>query len=612
MRILLFLGITCWVTAFKVYGQAYTPASIFAHNDYATAQPFYRAYTHQAGYIEADIFLKDGKLLVAHTGAELAGATTLDVLYLKPIQQKIIENAGFAYPDQNRVLTLMIDLKTEASATVTRLIEVVETYPQLLQSKTFRIAISGNMPPPATWNTYPAWLHFDGRPGIDYTPEQLQRVVMISTGMPALTNWNGKGVLVKDQYDRVAAVVTNAHAMNKPVRFWGAPDFVSAWMKLINLVQADIINTDHVEELAQFFKNRERTTYTNQNLHPAYVPAVSTKWKKVPRNIILMIGDGTGLAQLYSGYSANGGNLSIFNIPTVGLSITPSANSYITDSAAGATAMASGVKTNNRYIGVDTTRTAVPTIVEELEQHGYNTALISCDDVTGATPASFYAHQPERGMSEPIAADFMNSGVDILIGGGSEHFLNRKDNRNLITELTASGYAVATRFAAIDSITHKRFVILDNEAVVSVQKGRGDFLAKSLRKTLSRLNNQKSNFFVMAEGAQIDWGGHDNNLGYIITEVLDFDKAVAEAMKFVDADAETLLIITADHETGGLSLLDGDMHRGYVQGSFSTTDHSGIPVPVFAYGPGAENFQGVYQNTAIYQKMKMLLMGAKK
>lgn len=612
MRILLVVGITCWVTVFNVYSQAYTPASIFAHNDYATAQPFYKAYANEAGYMEADIFLKDGKLLVAHTEADLAHASTLEALYLKPIQQKVSEHNGFAYPDQNRMLTLMIDLKTEATTTLAVLMKGMETYPQLLHSKTFRIAISGNIPPPATWNTYPVWLYFDGRLGVDYTPEQLHRVVMISTSMPALTNWNGKGVLVKDQYDRVAAIVANAHAMNKPVRFWGAPDFVSAWMKLINLVQADIINTDHVEELAQFFKNRERTTYNNQHFHQAYIPAVSTKWKKTPRNIILMIGDGTGLAQLYSGYSANGGKLSIFNIPTVGLSITPSANSYITDSAAGATAMASGIKTNNRYIGVDTTGTAVPTIVEELEQRGYNTALISCDDVTGATPASFYAHQPERGMSEPIAADFIKSGVDILIGGGREHFASRTDNRNVIQELTGLGYSVATSFAAIDSITDKRFVILDNEAVVSIQKGRGDFLTKSLRKTLSVLNNQKPNFFVMAEGAQIDWGGHDNNLGYIITEVLDFDKAVAEAMKFVDADAETLLIITADHETGGLSLLDGDMHRGYVQGSFSTTDHSGIPVPVFAYGPGAENFQGVYQNTAIYQKMKMLLMGAKK
>lgn len=594
------------------FGQAYTPASVFAHNDYATAQPFYVAYNNRVGFIEADIFLKEGKLLVAHTEAELPKALLLEDLYLKPLQEKIVGNKGLAYPESDQVLTLMIDLKTDAGSTLPVLIKLIESYPQLIQAKAFRMAISGNMPLPTDWNNYPQWLYFDGRPEINYTPDQLKRVVMISTSMAALTRWNGKSILVKEDQQRVDAVVNKAHAWGKPVRFWGAPDFVSAWMKLISHVKADIINTDHVEAIVTFFKDHDRTTYLNSDFHEAYVPSPKTKWKKAPRNIILMIGDGTGLAQWYSGYTANRGSLSVFNIPTVGLSVTASASSYITDSAAGATSMATGVQTNNRYIGVDANGVSVPTLAEELKQQGYNTAIISSDDVTGATPASFYAHQPERGLSEPIAADFMKSGVDILIGGGIKNFTERKDKRNLLDELKADGYFVSTSFASLNAITENRFVVLDTTASVSIQNGRKNILSQALSKSLNTLTKQKKSFFVMLEAAQIDWGGHANNLGYIVTEVLDFDTVIGEAMQFVDNHPETLLIITADHETGGLSMLDGDLKSGYVQGAFSTTDHSGIPVPVFAYGPGAEYFKGVYPNTAVYSKIKALIQGKKK
>lgn len=595
-----FLTLSC-------FAQSYSPSQVFAHNDYATERPFYTAYQNQVGYIEADIFLAAGELKVAHTESELANAVLLEDLYLKPIQKILIENNGYAYKDSDQVLTLMIDLKTEARSTLPVLIRLIESYPQLIQSRTFSIAISGNLPAPAEWSNYPKWLFFDGRSGINYTQDQLQRVVMISASLPSLTNWNGKGVFVKDHFDRVMNIVNQAHAMKKPIRFWGSPDFVSAWIKLIHLVKVDIINTDHVAELVHFFKNIKNTTYSNNDIHQAYMPSPSIKWKKKPTNIILMIGDGTGLAQLYSGYTANHGSLSIFNIPTVGLCVTTSANNYITDSAAGATAIATGSKTNNRYIGVDSNAKPVSTLVELLHLQDYHTALITCDDVTGATPASFYAHQPERGMSEQIANDFLKSNVDILIGGGLENFSLRKDKRNLLDSLHAYGYSVATQFEALDTITNSRFVVLDNEVVTPIQRGRGEFLSKSLSKSLSILGVNRQKFFLMLEGAQIDWGGHDNNLGYIVTEVLDFDKAVAEAMKYVDADDNTLLIVTADHETGGLSLIEGDIESGFVQGSFSTTDHSGIPVPLFAYGPGAELFKGVYPSHEIFVKIRRLL-----
>jgi alkaline phosphatase len=134
--------------------------------------------------------------------------------------------------------------------------------------------------------------------------------------------------------------------------------------------------------------------------------------------------------------------------------------------------------------------------------------------------------------------------------------------------------------------------------------GRNEFLTRSLQKTIKTLGNR---FFIMAEGAQIDYGGHVNNLPYVITEMMDFDKAIGEAMKFADEDGHTLVIVTADHETGGLSLLDGDISKGQADGNFSSNDHSAVMVPVFAYGPHSLEFRGVYENTEIFAKIIRLL-----
>jgi alkaline phosphatase len=234
-------------------------------------------------------------------------------------------------------------------------------------------------------------------------------------------------------------------------------------------------------------------------------------------------------------------------------------------------------------------------------------ALISAGDITDATPASFYAHQKERSFSEAIAADFLNSPIDILIGGNYNAFAKRKDGQNLMLKLQQKGYVTRNRFSGLDSISANKFVILDNDAVLPLQKGRGNFLASSLSKSMQVLSKNKKGFFIMAEGAQIDHGGHQNNTSFLVQEMLDFDMAVGEAMKFVDKDGETLLIVTADHETGGLSLLDGNLKQGYIAGNFSTDDHTAIPVPVFAYGPHSQDFRGVYENTELFKKIMRLI-----
>lgn len=587
--------------------QIFTASNIFAHNDYEKKVPFFGAYDRQVGYIEADVHLVDGKLLVAHDKANVLSDKTLDQLYLGPLQEKISLNKGSVYADAKRSLALMIDMKTDGQSTLLAIIQLLNKYPSLTACKTLNITMSGNMPPPGQWSAYPPFIKFDGRPGVSYTEEQWKRITLVSASFAAYSKWNGKGVIPRKEHGMLEEVIKVAHDRKKPVRFWATPDFANAWIKEMEL-GIDVLNTDHVSDLAEFLVLLPKNSFTSNAPHRIYTPLYNReRWRKTPKNVILMIGDGTGLAQWYSGYTANRGALNVFQLTDVGLSITSSSDNYITDSAAGATAMATGSKTNNRFVGVDSTGKPLATVAEAFKKNKFNVAIISNGDVTDATPASFYAHRNERSMSEEIALDFTNSDIDILVGGGEKAFMKRKDGRNLMNELSDRKYEVSNAFRSIDAVKSHRFVILEDSSVVSKQKGRGDFLSRSLNKSLAVLSAQPQPFLIMEEGAQIDWGGHENNMEYVIREVLDFDQAIAEAIKFVDKNNETLLIITADHETGGLTLLDGNFTKGSVMGKFSTNDHTGIAVPVFSYGPGAEQFRGVYQNTEIYRKIMALM-----
>lgn len=587
------------------YSQQFTSASVLAHNDYLQNTPFHTAYQHEVGYIEVDIFLQKGKLLVAHTSQEIDNSRTLEMLYLKPLEQAIQNNKGYAYLDKNKSLALMIDLKTDGALTLTSLNKLLTKYPTLTSCKTLRFIISGNMPNPITWSQYPAFIFFDGRPDIEYTPEQLNRVAFISDNFNRYSLWNGKGKMTKQDLNKVMNIINTVHNQGKKIRFWSAPDFKNAWMTFMQL-KVDILNTDQVESLAQYLQEIPNLTYTHDEPHQVYVPKNIFKTNK-PKNIILLIGDGMGLTQVYGGYTANRGALNIFNISTIGLSITTAADHYITDSAAGATAMATGQKTNNRYVGVDTLGRPLASITDDLNTKGYQTILISSGDITDATPAAFYSHQSERSMSEAIANDMLHSNIDIIIGAGLSPFIKRKDSTNLFDKLQNKGYMISTNLAVLDTIAMNRFIVLNESAGKRKLDSRGSFLVNAFHASLRSQQKEEIPFFMMAEGAQIDWGGHANELNYVISEMLDFDQLVGAALKFADDNQETLVIVTADHETGGLALTGGDIAKGSIEGSFSTVDHTAVIVPVFAYGPGAINFQGVFQNTEIYHKIMNLV-----
>jgi alkaline phosphatase len=585
----------------------YTAAQVHSHNDYEQPVPFHTAYQLQAGSIEADVYLKEGELYVAHNPEDIRKDRTLEALYLKPLQGMVQKNGGSAYARKEATLQLMIDLKTEGRPTLLQLVKKLSKYPEITANPTVQVVISGNVPAPATWTDYPAYIRFDGRPGQAYTAPQLERVAMISIDFGRYSKWNGKGKIVKTEQERLSSLIDSVHRLNKKLRFWATSDQPNAWKALMGL-GVDYIGTDDIPGLVNFLKKLPDNEYRSTAAHRVYTPQyVRNDQRSKVKNVILLIGDGMGLAQIYAGYTAAAGQLNLFNFLNIGFSKTSSADSYITDSAAGATAMATGQKTQNRVIGLDAQGKKATPLPDLLATNGMSSGLISSGDITDATPACFYAHQPERSMSEAIAADFLNSPVSILIGGNYAAFGQRKDGQSLIPALQRKGYVTADRFAALDTITASRYVVLDNDAVVPKGKGRGDFLCQSFRKVTTTLSKNKQGFFLMAEGAQIDHGGHANQLAFVVKEMLDFDLLVGEAMQFADRDGETLVIVTADHETGGLSLLDGDIRKGYVAGNFSSPDHSGVTVPVFAYGPHSLDFRGVYENTEIFEKIRRIL-----
>lgn len=574
----------------------YTTANAHSHNDYLQAKPFTLAFDRGFGSVEADVFERNGELYVAHTAAEIDSARTLRRLYLQPLQQMIEEKKG-VFGESKQTLQLLIDFKTAGVPTMQALLQQLQAFPAITGNPRIQLVISGSRPDVSLWNNYPSYILFDGQPAVQYTAEQLRRIPLFSDSFRNYTQWNGKGTLVKEDKTKLEAVLSKTHGLQKKFRFWATPDEVNAWKTMMNL-GVDYINTDKVDELANYLQRRIQAQYQASAPHPVYTPQYRNNDRPARvKNVILLIGDGMGLAQIYSGYTANFGNLNLFQLLNIGFSKTSSSSSYITDSAAGATAMASGKKTNNRYVGVDATGVRLPAIPDLIAPLKMSSGLISSGDITDATPAAFYGHVKDRSLSKDIAQDFLNSPVSLMIGSGGKHF------SPISEQLAQKGFRYATQLSALDTISGGKYLVLADSAALTIQKGRGDFLQHSLKKALQTLSTNKEGFFLMLESAQIDWGGHANSVPYLTTEMLDFDRTIGAALQFADTNGETLVIVTADHETGGLSLLDGNISKGYVDGQFSTTDHSGILVPVFAYGPRSMNFRGVYENTEIFEKI---------
>jgi len=334
--------------------------------------------------------------------------------------------------------------------------------------------------------------------------------------------------------------------------------------------------------------------------------ATSTADEPGPTNVILMIGDGMGLAQIHAGAAIRRGQMAMFHYDHMGLVETRSASHYVTDSAAAGTAMATGVSTTNGFVGLDPEQKPHPSILSLAKAAGMATGIVVSTSAVDATPAAFFAHHPDRWDGEAIALDFVDAPPDVFIGGGRRYFNARSDGRNLLDNLKRAGYAIAASREELENESSDRLAaFLFDDKPPPVSNGRGDFLPAAVTKAIALLSGEPDGFFLMVEGAQIDSGGHARDLTYQSTETADFDDAVAVALAFSSKRTDTLVIVTADHETGGLTITNGNPQAGTVEGAYGLDNHSGIMVPIFASGNSAGLFSGVYRNTDIFEKIRV-------
>ncbi len=333
-----------------------------------------------------------------------------------------------------------------------------------------------------------------------------------------------------------------------------------------------------------------------------------------PKNIVLIIGDGMGpgalkLTSLYQ--HAAEGRLVLEQLPVASLCTTRSASSNVTDSAAASTAFACGYKTNNGYLGLDPAKALVTSFADLAHRDGRAVGLITSDAITGATPAGFYAHEISRNSYQGVADDAAASSFDVLIGNanGKAWFLpkdkkgERKDARNLLNEMKASGYVVAeTPRSFAKASADKRVLGFMDAPTLEPEKSLG----KLTEIALARLGKNDKGFFLMVECAITDAGGHGNKPELTVRGTLQVDWAVKRALTFARKQGDTLVLVTADHETGGLTCGVTNTPPGKLVMNYATTSHTGVPVKFYAYGPGAHLFSGKIDNTDIAKTIARL------
>ncbi|MCF3942846.1 alkaline phosphatase [Oceanobacillus alkalisoli] len=393
--------------------------------------------------------------------------------------------------------------------------------------------------------------------------------------------------------------------------------------------------------------------------------------KKV-ENVIYMIPDGFS-SNYASNYRVYKGEDAVWDEHLKGMFTTYSADSDITDSAAAGTAMATGEKTNNGVVGLDTEGNELQTILEASQENGKASGLVATSTITHATPASFASHVESRNNETEIARQLLANEVDVLLGGGKNNFLPDSQGGNqeidLIEQAEEQGYEfVETRselLANKDLALQKGEKLLglfaDDALAPELHRAETDepSLAEMTDAAIDILEENNKGFFLVVEGSQIDWAGHANDAGYAMTDVAAFEEAVKEAMEFAKEDGKTLVVVAGDHDTGGMTTGSKDsmdlnasmlkdvtatgdfmaaalnanrsnvsevveLYTGFELTSeeiqtiqqannaslaintvisdrsnigWTSTNHTGADIPVYAYGPQAEKFAGFLDNT---------------
>lgn len=372
-----------------------------------------------------------------------------------------------------------------------------------------------------------------------------------------------------------------------------------------------------------------------------------TAQREPVQNVIYLIGDGMGFGAVSSLLLSESEVTGFEMAPVIGLNETCSANNYVTDSPAGGTALATGTRTCNGYMGVDPQGQQLESILKKAQQWNKKTGIVVNTVLTEATPGAFYAGVKKRSESYRIAEQFVVSGVDVAIGSGLSAFINRPDSVDLTASLIEKGYDVYLDWKSVLQTTSQRFVGIlpmsdvhrrnkpstqsagaadgaevclaarlaashdDAGADTTVLSEPNEYLAKAVMKALSVLEKDSPDgFFLMVESAIIDGYGHNNDSEGMIEEMQEFNQTLKALVAYVQEHPNTLLVVTADHETGGTSVAYKSHEVGEtvpLQLSFSTKGHTGTVVPVFAYGAGSEAFAGIMKNTDIPKRIENLI-----
>lgn len=339
----------------------------------------------------------------------------------------------------------------------------------------------------------------------------------------------------------------------------------------------------------------------------AFAAAVSCSSQPEPKNIILLIGDGFGPSGVTASVVGME-NTPFYRFNTTGLSITRTADSIITDSGAGVTAISTGYRTNRLHLGVNTEQEPVQNIFEIVKTLGYSTGVVSTCSVTDATPSGFVAHLPSRFMFNEVINSYVKSDIDLVIGGGRKLFSEFTDTNGLsinrVDEIKQNGYDYYDSWKELSSTlpTNKFYSFLGDNSI-PLAGDRNYTLGDLTDIAIEFLSKNQSGFFLMVEGSQIDDVAHENWSDKYLDEIRDFNHAVNVALDFAEKDGNTLVIVTADHETGGAAITGGNVDRHEIIIDWVSHRHTGSMVNIFSFGPGEKEFTGILENYEIGRKM---------
>jgi len=294
-----------------------------------------------------------------------------------------------------------------------------------------------------------------------------------------------------------------------------------------------------------------------------------------PKNIIVMIGDGMGPSYTTAYRYFNDDQTTdkvertIFDRLLVGMASTSPANvdGYITDSAASATALATGVKTYNKAIAVDVNKQPIENLFEKARKAGKNTGLVVTSSINHATPAAFMVHNESRYNNDDLADAYFDERAngqfkaDVMLGGGLKYF--KRDDRDLVTEFSQAGYQTINtmeQLANLDYNNKKVLGLFANDGLPArLNDKNNNRLQKQAVAAIRLLEKEDKGFVLLIEGSQIDWAGHDNNIASVMAEMNDFAETMEWVEQYVKDNPDTLMIATADHNTGGMTLSSGEI-----------------------------------------------------